>query len=90
MHDDTVSDDVHGILVEDSRRDEVKCKIFPVVVVDGVSRVRSSLASAHDIVRLCEHVNEFPFSLITPLRSQNTGHLVLSCERGVRREVFFF
>ncbi|DAZ98525.1 TPA: hypothetical protein N0F65_007024 [Lagenidium giganteum] len=73
VHDDTVANDAHGVLVQNARRHQVELVLL-AVVHDGVAGVGAARHARNDVVLLRQHVHELALAFIAPLGAQHHVH----------------
>ena len=74
MNDDTVSEHVHTLRIEDAAWKEME-SILLAIGYDGVAGVGSAIESCADLVVLGEDVDKLALTLIAPLGSENDCEL---------------
>ena len=66
----TISDNAGSMSVEHPGRKRMQCELT-IIVHDGMSRIGSALETNNNIRLLRHHIRNLPFSLVTPIGSDN-------------------
>ena len=73
VHDDTITENIHGVLINQTTWQQVEGVLF-AIGHHGVPSIGTTIESANDVVVLGQHVGQFPLAFVTPLTTKNCSH----------------